>query len=235
VRTITLKMPSEGGGPDQWAGQAGDHRLSRLVIPLPRETAKKIQSCVALFVLDDEHSLISPLITAGEDGDCFIKDGKAYFVLWRGLTQARSLRVQLECYSDDAGNVFIDRTPVSERVLFGKSLSTCLRDFPEVSDRPGVLFRLIAWMHPPGEDSAFRFPFAASGWLPAGPGEYRVTIPRETHGKGPLAYVSAANILNGDGDLENAVFSVRRTPRGDIVITSAIPVAGELFIEKGAI
>jgi len=238
VRTVVLKMPDDGRGADQWAGQAGEHRLTRLVIPLPRETAKMINSCVALFILDDEHRRISPLITAGHSGDCYFKDGKVYLVLWRALTQARSLRVQLECYSDDAGRTFIDRTAISERIMFGRSLSTCLRDFPEASDQPSILAQLIAWMHPPEEcsasDTAFRFTFAASDWLPGGPGEYRITVPLETHGKGPFAYVSAANAENGDGEQENAVFGIRRTPRGDIIVTSAIPVAGEIFIEKGA-
>jgi len=278
-------MPPDGRGPDQWAGQAGDHRLARLVIPLPRETAKKIKSCVALFVLDDNRNMISPLIceracqkdtqqftcvnehewnsctvhAAGNQGDAYFKDGKVYFVLWRDLTQCRALRVQLECYSDDTGNrsellherirscsfthelhaplQFIDRTPISERIMFGKSLSTCLRDFPEVSSNPSVLAQMIAWMHPPmkdvASDVAFRFAFATGDWLQSGPEKYRITVPLETHGKGPLVYVSAANIINEDGDLENAFFSIRRTPRGDIIVTSDEPVDGEIFIEKG--
>ena len=147
MRTITLKMPSDGNGLDQWAGQQGEHRLSRLIIPLPREAATKIKSCVALFVLDDERSMISPLILAGDSGDIYFKGGKVYFMLWRDLTQCRSLRAQLECYSDDGGNDFIDRTPISERVMFGKSLSTCLHDFPEVSNRPSILAQLIARTH----------------------------------------------------------------------------------------
>jgi len=237
MKTITLVMPPDGRGIDQWAGQQGEHRLSKLIVPLPSETAKKIKSCVAIFVLDDERSMMSPLITEGDSGDAYFKNGKVHYVLWRSLTQCRSLRVQLECYSDDTGQTFIDRTPVSERVMFGKSLSTCLCDFPEVSDQPSVLAQLIAFMHTHqnNPDSlAFLFSFSTTDWQQTGPNTYRLTIPLETHNMGPFAYAAATNVENNDGDQENAVFGVRRNPRGDIIITSTTPVVGEIIIQKGA-
>ena len=85
-----------------------------------------------------------------------------------------------------------------------------------------------------GASGLYRHPFAPSDWLMAGPEEYRIAVPLEAHGMGPLACVPASNKENTDGEQENAIFGVRRTPRGDIIITSATPVAGEIFINKGA-
>jgi hypothetical protein len=78
-----------------------------------------------------------------------------------------------------------------------------------------------------------RFAFNEGSWTEVSPGEYRITIPLETHSQGPLAYATAANVENADGDQENAVFGIRRTPRGDIVLTSGVLASGEIFINKG--
>jgi len=91
------------------------------------------------------------------------------------------------------------------------------------------------WIDPPADTNTlpYRAAFTAQDWQKIGANEYQLTIPLETHGKDPLAFVSASNLEQGQGDLENALFGIRRTPRGDIIITSVAPVSGEIFIQKG--
>ena len=107
----------------------------------------QIQSCIALFLLDDKTPIISPLITPTSEGDLRMENGKVYIVLWQQVTRCRALRIQVVCYGDTAGQTFIDSTPVSERILFRRSLPGTLDDYPEISDNPGILVQLIAWMH----------------------------------------------------------------------------------------
>ena len=147
MKTITLKMPRDGNGQDQSGGQRGDHRMCEVVVPLPRPSLKRIQSCIALFLLDDKIPVISPLITPSSEGDLRIDGGAVRIILWQQVTKCRVLRIQLVCYGDKSGQTFIDSTPVSERILFRRSLPGNLDDLPEINDNPGILAQLIAWMH----------------------------------------------------------------------------------------
>lgn len=112
----------------------------------------------------------------------------------------------------------------ADGTILGKSLKVTLRFLPSADGPPGDFG---------GSHSSFRFTFVHGDWIQVGPDEYRLTIPLEAHGMGARAYAAAHNVENGGGEMENAVFSVRRTPRGDIVLTSALQVAGEIFISKG--
>jgi hypothetical protein len=143
MKSITLKM-RDSPGYFQHGGQRGDHRMCELVIPLPREKIAEIQSCVALFSCDDE-LVLSPIILPGESGDCYISDGKAHIVLWQRLTQCWVLRVQLECYGDAEGTLFIDRTAISEPVVFAKSLADGVRT--DYLPEPSALKELLESMH----------------------------------------------------------------------------------------
>ncbi len=143
MKTINLKM-RDSPNYFQHGGQRGDHRMVQLVVPLPKERLPEIVFCVALFSCDDE-LVLSPIILPGDSGDCFIRDGKAHIVLWQRLTQCWVLRVQLECYGDAEGTLFIDRTAISEPVVFSKSLTDgiCLDYLPE----PKTLTDLLEAMH----------------------------------------------------------------------------------------
>jgi hypothetical protein len=145
MKSIELKM-RDSPNRERYAGQRGDHRMVRLVIPLPRERLHEIQSCVALFSCDNELAL-SPIILPGTEGDCYIKNGKAHIVLWQRLTQCWVLRVQLECYGDTDGTQFIDRTEISEKVVFGKSLADSLDHVPESDTQPNAITQLLEAMH----------------------------------------------------------------------------------------
>jgi hypothetical protein len=131
---------------ERYAGQRGEHRMVKLIIPLPKERLPEINSCVALFSCDDA-LVLSPLILPDESGDCYIQNGKAYITLWQRLTQCWVLRVQLECYGDMAGVEFIDRTEISEKIVFGKSLSDSLDHIPEAEQQPNAITQLLAAMH----------------------------------------------------------------------------------------
>jgi len=143
MKTINLKM-RDSPNFFQHGGQRGDHRLVKLVIPLPRARLREINSCVALFSCDDE-LVLSPLLLPGSSGDCYIKDGKAHIVLWQRLTQCWVLRVQLECYGNADGTMFIDRTAISEPVVFAKSLADGIRT--DYLPEPTALTELLEAMH----------------------------------------------------------------------------------------
>jgi len=113
--------------------------MAQLVIPLPREHQAEIKSCLAIFTLDGETFLKSPPIRFGDGGDIYLKGGKAHITLWRSETNCRELRVQLLCYGDVYSKQFIDKTPLSERILFGKSLPMGVHDMPVASDSVGAL------------------------------------------------------------------------------------------------
>ena len=151
MRTIELKM-RDSPNREQYGGQRGEHRMLRLVIPLPKERLREIQSCVALFSVDNELAL-SPLILPGDGGDYFIRDGKAHIVLWQRLTQCWVLRVQLEAYGDTEGREFISRTEISEKIVFGKSLADSLDQLPEIESQPNAITQLLAAMHRHGNKS----------------------------------------------------------------------------------
>jgi hypothetical protein len=101
---------------------------------------------VALFSCDNELAL-SPIILPGDSGDCYIRDGKAYITLWQRLTQCWVLRVQLEAYGDTEGAEFIDRTEISEKIVFGKSLADSLDHIPEAAQEPNAIAQLLTAMH----------------------------------------------------------------------------------------
>ena len=143
MKSITLKM-RDSPRLQHYAGQRGDHRMVKLVIPLPKERLREIQSCVALFSCDDG-LVLSPLLLPGDGGDCYIADGKAHIVLWQRLTQCWVLRVQLECYGDAQGTMFIDRTAISEPVVFAKSLADGVRT--DYLPEPKALTDLLESMH----------------------------------------------------------------------------------------
>jgi len=145
VKSISLKM-RDSPNYFQHGGQRGDHRMVRLVIPLPKERLPEIQSCMALFSCDNELAL-SPLILPGDSGDCYIQNGKAHIVLWQRLTQCWVLRVQLECFGDFEGKQFIDRTEISEKVVFGASLADSADALPELDTQPNAIAQLLEAMH----------------------------------------------------------------------------------------
>jgi len=164
MKTLNLKM-RDSPNYFQHGGQRGDHRMVKLVLPLPKERLAEIVSCVALFSCDDE-LVLSPIILAGDSGDCYIQDGKVHVVLWQRLTQCWVLRVQLECYGDDGGTpsellhelrscsftheeaasrFFIDRTAISEPVVFAKSLADGVRT--DYLPEPSAITELLDAMH----------------------------------------------------------------------------------------
>jgi len=143
VKTINLKM-RDSPNYFQHGGQRGDHRMVKLVIPLPKERLPEIASCMALFSCDDE-LVLSPIILPGDSGDCYIADGKAHIALWQRLTQCWVLRVQVECYGDAEGTLFIDRTAISEPVVFAKSLADGVRT--DYLPEPKALTDLLESMH----------------------------------------------------------------------------------------
>jgi len=145
VKTLTLKM-RDSPRLQHYAGQRGDHRMVKLVIPLPKERLPEIVSCVALFSCDNE-LVLSPLLLPGDEGDCYIRDGKAHIVIWQRLTQCWVLRVQLECFGDFEGTLFIDRTEISEKIVFGKSLADSADALAELDTRPNAIAQLLAAMH----------------------------------------------------------------------------------------
>jgi len=137
MKSIALKM-RDSPRLQHYAGQRGDHRMVKLVVPLPKERLREIQSCVALFSCDNQLAL-SPIILPGDAGDCYIRDGKAHIVLWQRLTQCWVLRVQLECFGNTDGTQFIARTAISEPVVFSKSLTdsistNCLPESSAIAD-----------------------------------------------------------------------------------------------------
>jgi hypothetical protein len=144
---LTLKMKEKAR--EHYGGQRGEHRMCCLAIPLPKERLSEIQSCIAVFSCD-EQLVLSPLILPGDEGDCYISGGKVYVALWQRLTQCRVLRVQLECYGDTGGSQFIDRTAISEPILFGDSLSDSLDHIAEAPAEPGVIEQLLNAMHTHG-------------------------------------------------------------------------------------
>ena len=143
MKTINLKM-RDSPNYFQHGGQRGDHRMVKITIPLPKERLPEINSCVALFSCDDE-LVLSPIILPGDSGDCYISDGKVHIVLWQRLTQCWVLRVQLEAYGDAEGTLFIDRTAISEPVVFAKSLADGVRT--DYLPEPKALTDLLESMH----------------------------------------------------------------------------------------
>ena len=143
MKSINLKM-RDSPNFFQHGGQRGDHRMVKLVIPLPKERLPEIVSCVALFSCDDE-LVLSPIILPGDSGDCYIRDGKAHIVLWQRLTQCWVLRVQVEAYGDTEGTLFIDRTAISEPVVFAKSLADGVRT--DYLPEPAAITELLEAMH----------------------------------------------------------------------------------------
>jgi hypothetical protein len=149
MRQIELTMREDS--PDIHGGQRGEHRMAALMIPMPEERLPEIQSCIAVFSCDNE-LVLSPLILPGDDGEWYFRDGSVHIILWQRLTQCRALRVQLECYGGADGTDFIDRTRISERVLFRKSLADSLDAVAE-PDQPGAIAQLLAAMHRHGNST----------------------------------------------------------------------------------
>jgi hypothetical protein len=119
-----------------------------LVIPLPLARRQSVESVIAIFAADKEIRL-SAAILHGEAGDSYIaSDGKVRFTLPQSLTTCRVLRVQLECY--DAQGTIIERTPISERILFSGALADDIGDLPEAGAEPNVIAQLVAQMHSHG-------------------------------------------------------------------------------------
>jgi len=145
MKSLTLKM-RDSPNYFQHGGQRGDHRMVKLVIPLPKARLPEIVSCVALFSCDDQ-LVLSPIILSGDSGDCYIRDGKAHIVLWQRLTQCWVLRVQLECFGDFEGKRFIDRTEISEKVVFGASLADSADALAELDTQPNAIAQLLEAMH----------------------------------------------------------------------------------------
>jgi hypothetical protein len=135
------------GEPDLLGGQRGEHRMAELVVPLPAERISEIHSCVAILSCDYE-LVLSQQILPGESGDLYFADGAAHIVLWQRLTLCRALRVQLECYG--LNGEFIDRTRISEPIIFRKSLADSLDEIAEVPEQAGVIAQLLAAMHSHG-------------------------------------------------------------------------------------
>ena len=145
MKTLNLKM-RDSPNYFQHGGQRGDHRMVKLVVPLPKERLADIKSCIALFSCDDQLAL-SPIILPGDAGDCYIHNGKAHIVLWQRLTQCWVLRVQLEAYGDTEGKQFIDRTEISEKVVFGASLADSADALAELDTQPNAIAQLLEAMH----------------------------------------------------------------------------------------
>ena len=143
MKTLNLKM-RDSPNYFRHGGQRGDHRMVELVIPLPKERLPEIVSCVALFSCDDD-LVLSPLLLPGDAGDCYIQGGKVHIVLWQRLTQCWVLRVQVECYGDAGGTLFIDRSAISEPVVFAKSLADGVRT--DYLPEPKALTELLESMH----------------------------------------------------------------------------------------
>ena len=141
MRKIQLTMQDSGS---VWAGQKGDHRMAQLIIPLPEDVAKKVKSCVVIYSMDYAKTALSPLVTAGSDGDAYIRSGKVYIVLHQTQTLHGSLRVQLECYSDTKGECWICRSAKSEKIKFRPSLAGSLDELPEARADPGAISELIS-------------------------------------------------------------------------------------------
>jgi hypothetical protein len=141
-----IKLTMREGAPDLYGGQRGEHRMAELVIPLPRARLPEINSCIAIFSCDNE-LVLSPLIVFGDSGEFYMRGNKVYITLWQRLTQCRALRVQLECYGGADGTDFIDRTRISEPILFQKSIIDSLEGIAEVPDQPGAIAQLLAAMH----------------------------------------------------------------------------------------
>ena len=131
MKTIEIKYHK--AEKDLYAGQRGEHRMTRLAVPLPRARLPDIQSAVATFDCDGVPR-VSNLIEHGECGDAYLRNGKAYITLTQRLTRCRILRVQLECY--DAGGAFIVKSPVSERIKFEDSITDHL---DELIDNGAIL------------------------------------------------------------------------------------------------
>jgi len=53
----------------------------------------------------------------------------------------------LECYGDTEGKQFIDRTEISEKIVFGKSLADSADALAELDTRPNAIAQLLAAMH----------------------------------------------------------------------------------------
>ena len=145
MRTIRLEMIHAGPGSDKHAGPAGEHRMTRLVIPLPALPPKsKVQSCVLMLSLDSAAPVASPLILPGAAGDAYLKGKLACYVLPQRQTCCRVLRVQLECYSNPEGRDWIARTEISERIMFSPALTNSLESLPEALAAPGAISELIS-------------------------------------------------------------------------------------------
>ena len=149
MKIINLRM-RDSPGQHRLGGQRGDHRMVKLVIPLPKQRLADIRSCVALFSCDDE-LVLSPLILPGDSGDCYIHDGKVHVVLWQRLTQCWVLRVQVECFGDVEGKQFISRTAISEPVVFSKSLTDTIH--AEYLPESSAITELLESMHRHGNKS----------------------------------------------------------------------------------
>jgi len=143
MKSLTLKMRDS---PNYFrnGGQRGDHRMMKLIIPLPKERLHEVVSCVALFSCDNE-LVLSPLILPGDSGDCYIQGSKIHIVLWQRLTQCWVLRVQVECFGDIGGKNFITRTAISEPVVFGKSLTDSINT--DYLPEPSAITDLLDAMH----------------------------------------------------------------------------------------
>jgi hypothetical protein len=141
-----IKLTMRNGAPDLFGGQRGEHRMAALQIPLPTERLREIQSCIAVFSCDSE-LVLSPLILPGDGGEYYMRGKQVHVILWQRLTQCRALRVQLECYGGADGTNFIDRTKISEPVLFQKSLADSLENIAEAPGQPDAIAQLLAAMH----------------------------------------------------------------------------------------
>ena len=236
MRRITLKMPRDGNAPDRWAGQRGEHRMTQLVIPMPKEDLANVRSCVALFMLDDDAPQLSPLILPGDSGDAYFNGGKVYLTLWRSVTNCRILQVQLECFGDTKGEMRISRSPISERIRFGKSIAASLWDYPEVSTHPSAISELISMLPDLRIESAKNKPcrveFGPSAWQGSEP-NLQIIVPASEHQKGIYARVTTAGAERSSGAYAAALPCWERQINGDITLKSDTAVPGEIFIERG--
>jgi len=164
-------------GPPVEATLSGDHRMARMIIPLPAKVRGQVRSCVVMLSLDGAPPVLSALITEGTVGDAYIKDGSVYFVLRQPMTFTGALRVQLECYSDPEGDCFIARSRISERIRLERSLAWSLDDLPEAQASPGLL-----------SDIASRWPDIVALLEGGGGGS----------GGGSITYEQALAVLNGE-------------------------------------
>jgi len=233
-------MQKNGSAADVKATQSGDHRMVQLVMPLPRNVVKNAKSCVVLLSLDGAAPVLSPIVTTGTHGDHFMHNGLVYFKLQQTHTFCRVLQVQLECYSDPCGEIFICRSPTSERIMFGQSLAHGLDGLHEVQQKPNAASELFGMLPAlrilVGQGGGLAGPptrvqFDEEAWNGTEP-NLRIIVPADQHMKGIYAHVVSAAARN-DNVAAAALLCWERHINGDIVLKSDTRIPGEIFIERG--